>query len=97
MRKYKFEWDKAKNKLNVEKHGVDFAYAVKAFEDSRGFSMEDLLHSTDSEKRYFRFGVVDNKVMTVRFTIRDSKLRVIGAGFWRKGKKIYEKKNKGSI
>ena len=32
-------------------------------------------------------------VLTVRFTYRDSKIRIIGAGYWRKGKKIYEKEN----
>lgn len=32
--------------------------------------------------------------MTVRFTYRGMKFRIFGAGFWRKGKKIYEEKNK---
>jgi hypothetical protein len=31
--------------------------------------------------------------MTVRFTYGKSKIRIIGAGYWRKGKKIYEKEN----
>ena len=32
-------------------------------------------------------------MLTVRFTYRTSKIRIIGAGFWRKGKNIYEKEN----
>ncbi len=32
--------------------------------------------------------------MTVRFTIRDNKIRIFGAGYWREGKKKYEEKNK---
>jgi hypothetical protein len=32
--------------------------------------------------------------MTVRFTYRDDKIRIIGAGYWRKGKQIYERENK---
>ncbi|MFH1066848.1 MAG: BrnT family toxin, partial [bacterium] len=32
-------------------------------------------------------------VLTVRFTWRDEILRIIGAGYWRKGKKLYEKEN----
>jgi hypothetical protein len=32
-------------------------------------------------------------VMTVRFTWRSGKIRIFGAGYWRKGKAIYEKAN----
>jgi hypothetical protein len=32
--------------------------------------------------------------MTVRFTYRGNTIRIIGAGYWRKGKKIYETSNK---
>jgi uncharacterized DUF497 family protein len=53
---------------------------------------EDLDHSSD-EKRYFCFGRVDDAVVTVRFTRRREKIRIFGAGYWRKGKAIYEKAN----
>jgi hypothetical protein len=29
-------------------------------------------------------------VMTVRFIVREGKVRIIGAGYWREGRKIYE-------
>ena len=32
--------------------------------------------------------------MTVRFTYRGKVIRLIGAGYWRKGRKIYEEENK---
>jgi len=32
--------------------------------------------------------------MAVRFAYRNNKIRVFGAGYWRKGKKIYEEQNK---
>jgi predicted DNA binding CopG/RHH family protein len=32
--------------------------------------------------------------MTVRFTYRKNRIRIIGAGYWRKGKDIYERENK---
>ncbi len=32
--------------------------------------------------------------MTVRFTYRENVIRIIGAGYWRRGKKIYEKAQK---
>ena len=42
--------------------------------------------------RYYCFGMVDGGVMTVRFTSRNNIIRIIGAGYWRKGKKYYAKK-----
>ena len=89
MHKAKFEWDSKKNQLNIEKHGVDFYDAQQAFMDSERVIAEDLDHSSD-EKRYFCFGKVSGRVMTVRFTWRNNTIRVIGAGYWRKGKKIYD-------
>jgi hypothetical protein len=32
---------------------------------------------------------VDNEILTVRFTMRLEQIRIIGAGYWRKGKKVY--------
>ncbi len=32
MAKLQFEWDEAKNRLNIAKHGVDFALACRIFE-----------------------------------------------------------------
>jgi len=39
-------------------------------------------------------GKVSGGIVTVRFTYRLNKIRIFGAGYWRKGKKIYEKENK---
>ncbi|MFC1831755.1 BrnT family toxin [Thermodesulfobacteriota bacterium] len=88
-----FEWDSAKDKSNQEKHGVSFALAQLAFLDHNRVILEDLGHSLD-ESRYYCLGKVTDGILTVRFTYRKGKIRIIGAGFWRKGKKIYEKENK---
>lgn len=88
-----FEWDSYKDKLNKEKHGVSFATAQLAFLDENRVILEDLEHSID-EKRFYCLGRVSDGIMTVRFTYRRNKIRIIGAGYWRKGKKIYEKENK---
>lgn len=88
-----FEWDSAKEKSNQEKHGVSFALAQLAFLDHNRVILEDLGHSLD-ESRYYCLGKVTDGILTVRFTYRKGKIRIIGAGFWRKGKKIYEKENK---
>ena len=88
-----FEWDETKDELNKRKHGISFYSAQYAFSDPHRVIAEDLDHSTESEKRYFCIGEVDDEIITLRFTIRSNKIRIIGAGYWRKGKKIYEKEN----
>ena len=87
-----FEWDDAKDLINLEKHGVTFALAQLAFLDYDRIILEDLEHSQD-EKRYYCLGKVAGGILTVRFTYRKGKIRIIGAGYWRKGKKIYEEQN----
>lgn len=89
-----FEWDENKNKENIKKHQVSFSEAKKAFLDPDRVIAEDIKHSTDEEKRYFCYGKVDGYILTVRFTYRNRKIRVFGAGFWRGGRKYYEKTNK---
>lgn len=88
-----FEWDETKDEFNKRKHGISFYTAQYVFADTNRVIAEDLAHSKDNEKRYFCFGKVDGEIITVRFTVRDNKIRIIGAGYWRKGKKIYEKEN----
>lgn len=92
MTKAYFEWDKQKDALNQEKHGVSFALARGAFADTHRIIADDIQHSQD-EKRYYCFGKVDDAIITVRFTYRGSVIRIIGAGYWRKGRDIYEQQN----
>ncbi len=89
-----FEWDEAKNLENQEKHGVSFEEAQYAFLDQSRVIAEDLEHS-QSENRYYCFGknIDGTGILTVRFTFRTSRIRIIGAGYWRKGKQLYEKSN----
>lgn len=87
-----FEWDEDKARQNLKKHSVSFEQASRAFEDPRLVLAEDLEHGS-GERRYFAFGEVDGGVLTVRFTIRGHKVRIIGAGYWRKGKAFYEEAN----
>lgn len=88
-----FEWDERKNKENFKKHKVDFSFAQYAFADPKLVIARDLEHS-QKEKRHYCFGKVEGGILTVRFTYRENRIRIIGAGFWRKGKKIYEKENR---
>ena len=88
-----FEWDDEKDLLNQRKHGVSFALSQLAFLDRNRVILEDLEHSA-GEARYYCLGRVADGIMTVRFTHRKNKIRIIGAGYWRKGKRIYERENK---
>jgi len=92
MAKARFEWDPNKDQENQERHGVAFAMAQLAFADSRRVIAEDLSHSS-IEMRYYCFGEVGGGILTVRFTYRDEVIRIYGAGYWRKGKRIYEREN----
>ena len=88
----RFEWDPGKDLENQRKHGIGFETAQYAFADPDRVSAEDVSHSQD-EQRFFCFGRVDDGILTVRFTYRSSVIRIFGAGYWRKGKAIYEQKN----
>lgn len=88
----RFEWDPDKDAANLRKHGVDFILAQRAFLDSHRVIARDVAHS-QSEQRYYCFGRVGAGILAVRFTYRSGVIRIIGAGYWRKGKRIYEQEN----
>jgi uncharacterized DUF497 family protein len=92
MAKTRFEWDTEKDVLNQEKHGVSFSVAQYVFADPQRVIAKDESHS-QHEERFYCFGKVDGGILTVRFTYRSSVIRIIGAGYWRKGKSIYEREN----
>lgn len=89
MDKTRFEWDQAKDRLNQTKHGIAFDIAQLAFADPKRLILIDLEHSGD-EQRFYCLGQVGEGIITVRFTYRNNVIRIFGAGYWRKGKKLYE-------
>ena len=88
-----FAWDPVQDRINRSKHGVAFERAQYAFFDPRRVIAEDLDHS-GAEQRYFCFGIVDGGVMTMRFTWRGGVIRIFGAGYWRKGRTIYDQQSR---
>ena len=92
MSRTRFEWDAGKDTENQNKHGVAFSRAQVAFADQKRVIAEDPAHSED-EQRHFCFGEVEGGILTVRFTYRGGVIRIFGAGYWRKGKTIYEREN----
>ena len=87
-----FEWDPEKDIANQERHGVSFGLAQFAFADPRRVIAQDISHSS-TESRYYCFGWVGRGILTVRPTHRDDVIRIFGAGYWRKGKRVYEREN----
>jgi uncharacterized DUF497 family protein len=77
---------------NQEKHGLSFSEAQYAFADPNRVIAKDLSQS-DEEERFYCFGRLGEGIATVRFTFRDEVIRIIGAGYWRKGKRIDEREN----
>ncbi len=83
-----FEWDEQKNRENRKKHAVDFEEAQRAFLDPHRLIIRDSAHSED-EERWFCVGDIGTGVVTVRFTMRGTKIRIFGAGYWRKMRRLY--------
>lgn len=92
MTKATFEWDERKAVENHRKHGVSFELAQQAFFDPNRVIARDLKHS-ETEQRHYCIGQVGEGIVTVRFTYRGRVIRIIGAGYWRQGKNLYEKQN----
>lgn len=93
MKKTRFEWDTEKDEENQLKHNVSFALAQHAFFDPHRVIAEDVSHSSD-ENRFYCIGRVNDGILTVRFTYRGNVIRIYGAGYWRRGRRIYEEQNK---
>ncbi len=81
-----------KGREQYYKTGIAFDVALRVFEDPRGLIQIDQTHS-GTEQRWRYIGKIENQITTVVFTSRKGYLRIISAGFWRKGRKLYEKEN----
>src|SRR5580704_16145273 len=59
----RFEWDEAKNRRNLLKHGVRFETASLTFEDPNALTQRD--ESSDEEERWITFGAIGQRVLLV--------------------------------
>jgi len=89
---YIFEWDDNKNNENFKKHSISFEEAQLAFCDVNRVVEKDVKHSTENETRYFLYGDTGQGIATVRFVVRNYKIRIFGAGYWRQGRIKYEQR-----
>jgi uncharacterized DUF497 family protein len=95
-----FEWDEAKNKQNIKKHGLDLADAAELFTGSASFLVNLDARHDHGEDRWKGIGIVQGVVVVVVvFTERDDdRIRVISlrkANSWEK--KTYEEEIKNRL
>ena len=70
-----FVWDEAKRRLNLRKHGIDFADANRIF---RGvtFTAEDTREDY-GEQRFLTLGLLEDQVVSVTHTEQGEEIRII--------------------
>ena len=73
-----FEWDDAKARSNLAKHGITFEAACRVFDDVLAFDQLDL-DSGPGEIRYVITGMVNGLPLTVVYTERGCRIRIISA------------------
>ena len=72
-----FEWDPAKREANLVKHGIDFARAARIFEAP---ALERPDRRRDyGEERFVALGAVEELVLAVVYTPRETAFRIISA------------------
>ena len=70
----KFEYDESKNRINIEKHGINFMQAQEIWQDEM---MLEVILDFPNEIRYMCIGKVNNKYWTAIMTYRDEAIRLI--------------------
>ena len=70
-----FAWDEAKRRLNLRKHGIDFADAERIF-GGLTLTVEDDRESY-GERRFLTLGLLEDQVVSVAHTERGDLIRLI--------------------
>lgn len=74
----KYEWDEAKNAINIEKHGVDFETAALIF-DGPVLTFEDIRHDYGEQRLNSIGSAAGIVLLTVTHTDRQGTIRIISA------------------
>jgi uncharacterized DUF497 family protein len=72
----KFEWDPAKAKANIARHGVSFETAQAVFADLQAL---ELLDDSTEEERWRLLGRAASDILLVVCTERGDRVRIISA------------------
>lgn len=70
-----FEWDEAKRRANIRKHGFDFIDAAKVF-DGLVVTVEDTRRDY-GEPRFISLGLLEGRVVYIAHTERGNHIRII--------------------
>ena len=73
-----FEWDPAKAVANLRKHRVPFLMACEVFKDASKLEHQDASSYYD-EERWIVLGCVGQKILSVVYTQRGQRIRLISA------------------
>jgi uncharacterized DUF497 family protein len=79
MEDEEFEWDDRKAEANFRKHGVDFETATEVFSDHFAIEEFDPDSGVHGEDRYRRTGMASGTLVTVVYTERQDRIRIISA------------------
>jgi uncharacterized DUF497 family protein len=72
-----YQWDAAKARANLRKHGIEFADAVGAIEDLLAITLDD---PYSSEQRFVNLGQdYLGRIIVVNWTLRGEDVRLISA------------------
>jgi len=73
-----YEWDPAKARANLAKHGIRFADAIAVLEDERALTIRD--PSSEDEERWITLGSdAMGRVLVVVYSWRSGNARLISA------------------
>ena len=73
-----FDWDPVKAELNWRKHQVPFDAAIEVFLDPNRVDF-DVSRDGEREERRKAVGVVTGRILSLVYTMRDGRMRVISA------------------
>ena len=73
-----FEWDEDKAEANPRKHKISFQEASRVFDDLFALIEQDLSEDF-GEDRFLATGVIKGSLVTVVYTERDERIRLISA------------------
>jgi uncharacterized protein len=68
----KYEWDAAKNTVNIEKHGIDFSEAHELFGGNRLIFLD--ARKDYGEERFITVGLISDRLIVAVYTQRQEEI-----------------------
>ena len=73
----RFDWDEAKRRTNLRKHGIDFADIPAVFHGDLVTILDDRFDY--DETRFLTLGLLEGRVVVIAHTESESAVRIISA------------------